>query len=124
LIEVGGEILVDIGLWPESDVRTLEFLMYVVGAACPMGGQYFTFVTASWPVADSRLSLYIAQVIVLLATIGCALGILALTLLTFDRCVGRMSERPRRAPRPPRRAAVPRVPVLRRPVLPNPVSVT
>jgi ABC-type transport system involved in multi-copper enzyme maturation permease subunit len=124
LIEVGGEILVDVGLWPESDVRTLEFLMYVVGAACPMGGQYFTFVTASWPAADSRLSLYIAQVIVLLATIGIALGVLALTLLTFDRCVGRMSERPRRAPRPPRRAAIPPAPRVRRPVLPNPVSVT
>ena len=89
-----------------------------------MGGQYFTFVTASWPVADSRLSLYIAQVIVLLATIGFALGVLALTLVTFDRCVGRMSEGPRRAPRPPRRAAVPRAPVLRRPVSPHPVSAT
>jgi ABC-type transport system involved in multi-copper enzyme maturation permease subunit len=124
LIECGGEILVGIGLWPESDPGTLEFLMYVVGVACPMGGQYFTFETASWPAADSRLSLYIAQVIVLLATIGFALGVLALTLLTFDRCVGRMSERPRRAPRPPRRAAIPPAPRVRRPVLPNPVSVT
>jgi len=32
------------------------------------------------------------------------------TLVTFDRCMGRASERPRRAPRPPRRATVRRGP--------------
>ena len=122
-LELGLEILVKIGFWEVSDLRPVEFFMNVVGVACPLGGQYFTFETASWPAADSRLSLYIAQVIVLLATIGFALGILALTLVTFDRCVGRVSERPRRTPQPPRRAAIPPVQRRRRPASPHSVSV-
>jgi hypothetical protein len=81
------------------------FIVEIVGTACPIGGQLFTFETASWPAVQSRGAFYIGQVIMLLMTLGFALIMLALTIATFNRCVGRASERPRRAPRPPRRAA-------------------
>ena len=46
-------------------------------------------------------------------TVGFAMLVLALTIATFNRCVGRVSERPRRAPRPPRRAGTHRGPHVR-----------
>jgi ABC-2 family transporter protein len=129
LIEIGQAILDALGLWRDNNLGSAEFFVEVIGAACPFGGQFFTFETASWPAGESRLAFYIAQVIVLLATIGFALLVLALTLLTFDRCVGRVSERPRRAPRAPRRAARPlalnaRPADSRYAASPRPISVT
>ena len=51
---------------------------------------------------DSRTASYLGETVVILIMILIALVILALTLATFDRCLGRMSEQPRRAPRMPR----------------------
>ena len=104
LFEIGSEALY--GFLPSSDRATAAFVIEILATACPVGGQVLTFTTSSWPPAQSRVAFYIGQVIVLLATIGFALVVLALTLITFDRCVGRVSERPRRVPRPPRRAAL------------------
>jgi hypothetical protein len=85
----------------------------VIGSACPIFGQVITFNTSMWPPAQSRGAFYIGQVIVILATLAFALVVLALTMATFNRCVGRASERARRAPRPPRTKAARRGPHLR-----------
>jgi hypothetical protein len=81
------------------------FLAMVIGSACPFGGQLSLVEMMALPPSESRAALYIGQVIVILATLVFALIVLALTLGSFDRCMGRAPERPRRAPRPPRRAA-------------------
>jgi ABC-type transport system involved in multi-copper enzyme maturation permease subunit len=104
-IELGHEVLESLDLWPKHLFGSTEFFMCSVGAGCPFGGQYFTFQRAAWAAGESRLSLYIAQGIVLLATIELALVVLAMAISTFNRCVGRVPERPRRAPRPPRRVS-------------------
>ena len=110
LVEVGMVLLEGLGLVPADNREAAPFIFEILATACPVGGQMLTFTTSSWPSGQSRLAFYIGQVIVLLATFGFALVVLALTLATFDRCVGRMPERPRRAPRPPRRAARPPAP--------------
>ena len=89
-----------------------EFLSLIIGTACPFGGQLVPFLTTALPPSESRAAFYIGQVIVILAILVFALVVLALTLATFDRCVGRAPERPRRAPRPPRRATGVRQPRL------------
>jgi ABC-type transport system involved in multi-copper enzyme maturation permease subunit len=99
-LEVGQSLFEEFGLWPDAYSQRPEDLIAIVGSACPLGGQYFTFETTSWPAGKSRLAYYIAQSILLLATIEFALILLALTQVSFDRCVGRVSERPRRMPRP------------------------
>jgi ABC-type transport system involved in multi-copper enzyme maturation permease subunit len=99
-IEVGQALLDTLGLWPNAYLLTPEYATAALGAVCPLGGQYFTFETATWPPAQSRVAFYITQLIVLLATIEVAALVYALTVLTFDQCVGRVSERPRRVPRP------------------------
>ena len=104
LIEFGLEILESLGLATTHDRASAEFIAETLAAACPFGSQIITFETASWPPAQSRIAFYVGEVIVLLATISLALVVLAMALATFNRCVGRVSERPRRAPRPPRRA--------------------
>jgi hypothetical protein len=57
----------------------------------------------SLPATESRGAYYLGLVIVFLFTVLIALVMLGLTMLTFDRCMGRASARPRLAPRPPRR---------------------
>ena len=113
LLEIVPEILVELGFF--QDYAAAEFVVEVIGSACPIVGQMTTFETATWPPAQSRGAFYIGQVIVILATLALALVVLALTMATFNRCVGRVSERPRRAPRPrpPRRKAERRGPHVR-----------
>ena len=128
-LELAIPVLQALGLTPANDPAAAEFIVEVLATACPLGGQMMTFTTSSWPSGQSRLAFYVGQVIVLLATIGFALVVLALTLLTFDRCVGRVRERPRRAPRPPRRATGSPAPHVRPadgivPLSPRPISVT
>ena len=55
----------------------------LLATACPLGGQVCTFATALWSVEQSRSAFYIGQVIVLLATIGFALVVLAFTLFWY-----------------------------------------
>jgi ABC-type Na+ efflux pump permease subunit len=106
VVELGPEILVQAGLVPANDRGSIEFIAQVVATACPLGGQLCTFATSSWSAGQSHVAFYVAQLMVLLATVGFALIVLALTAVTFDRCAGRVPERPRRAPRPPRKAAI------------------
>jgi len=113
LIEISPEVLIGLGLFARGDQASMEFFTEVVVTACPFGGQLVTAMTASFPTSQSRWALYIGQVIVLLATLGFSLIVLALTIATFDHCAGRVSERPRRARRPPRRVAGQRRPHAR-----------
>ncbi|MFI5458121.1 MAG: hypothetical protein ACHRXM_22020 [Isosphaerales bacterium] len=113
LIEIMPEALIGLGLVARGDQASMAFFTEVVATACPIGGQLVTSLTASFPTSQSRVAFYIGQVIVLLATLGFSLIVLASTIATFDRCVGRVSERPRRARRPPRRVAARRGPHAR-----------
>src|SRR5262249_4412731 len=103
MLEIIPTILVQLGIYP--NIEAAAFAIEVVASACPIFGQVVTFNTGTWPAAQSRGAFYIAQVIVLLATLAFALVVLAMAMATFNRCVGRASERARRAPRPPRKAS-------------------
>src|SRR6202034_438456 len=99
---VGAAFFTQLGWSPANDRESAQHFAEILATACPLGAQIITFTTSTWPPAQSRIAFYIGQLIVLLATIGLALVVLTLTMLTFNRCVGRAPERPRRAPRPPR----------------------
>jgi ABC-type transport system involved in multi-copper enzyme maturation permease subunit len=107
LLEIGPDLLIGLGFLEPNDHVSAEFVVYILGTACPFGGQCFTFETVAWPAEMSRGAFYIGQLILLLATLAFALILLAVTMGTFNRCVGRASERPRRAPRLPDRMARP-----------------
>jgi hypothetical protein len=92
------------GLISPENSDAQMFVMLIITIACPFGGQLSMIEATALPPSESRAAFYIGQVIVILAILVFALVVLALTLATFDRCVGRAPERPRRAPRPPRRA--------------------
>ncbi len=119
LLELGivTPLLSWLGLFGPDDHQAENFFAEVLASACPLGGQLFPFETATGPASQSRVAVYMGQVVVLLATLVFALLVLGLTLVTFDRCVGRMPERPRRAPRPSRHAHGPRGPHVRAPDL-------
>ena len=122
IVESIPQYLAATGTMTANDRETVEFFAEIIASACPAGGQILTFTTSSWLPAQSRAAFYIGQIIVLLATVLFALVTVAATLLTFDRSVGRMSERPRRAPRSPRRAAVPSAPHVRKSSSPSPIA--
>jgi ABC-type transport system involved in multi-copper enzyme maturation permease subunit len=112
-IELVPEILCDIGLVSPNNSDALEFLCLIIATACPFGGQLPSMLSGAFlPPSESRAAFYIGQVIVILVILVFALVVLALTLATFDRCVGRAPERPRRSPQPPRRATGARQPRL------------
>jgi hypothetical protein len=113
LLEVVPEVLVVLGFFQEYAAS--EFVVEVIGSACPLFGQITTWMTSAWPPAQSRGAFYVGQVIVILATLELALIVLGLTMATFNRCVGRAPERARRAPRPrpPARKAERRGPHVR-----------
>jgi ABC-type transport system involved in multi-copper enzyme maturation permease subunit len=113
LVELIPATLLELGSFGSTDQATLEFIAEIIATACPLGSQLVTFTTMYWPASQSRWAFYIAQVIVLLATLVFALVVLALTIATFDRCMGRVPERRRRAPRPPRQVAGHRGPHVR-----------
>ena len=57
----------------------------------------------SWPADESRAAFYLGLVGVVLATLLLALFLLALTLPTLDRCIGRATLGPRASARESRR---------------------
>ena len=65
---------------------------------CPLGAQLGPFLSVRWVMALGRYAFYMGNVIMLLLMIGVAFLFLVLTLATFNRSMGRMPERPRRAP--------------------------
>jgi hypothetical protein len=111
LLEIIPEILIELRIYP--NIEAAAFIVMVIGSACPIFGQVITFNTRTWPPAQSRGAFYIGQVIVILATLAFAMVVLALTMATFNPCVGRASERARRAPRPSHTKAARRRPHLR-----------
>ena len=110
VVEFSVEIMEHLGLVPATNRPTAVFIAEILATACPLGSQMVAFTAFSSAPAHSRIPFYIGEIIVLLATIGFALVVLALTLVTFDRCVGRVSERPGRVPRPPCREGRPPAP--------------
>jgi ABC-type transport system involved in multi-copper enzyme maturation permease subunit len=90
------------GLLDQNDQNTEQFLGLIAASFCPFGGQISTYLSADMLQPVDRNAFYSGQVIVLLVLLGFAVTVLGITLVTFDRCMGRMPERPRRAPRPPR----------------------
>jgi ABC-type transport system involved in multi-copper enzyme maturation permease subunit len=127
IVEILPAVFIPFGTLQNSDRETIEFVAQIIASACPLGGQLCTFNTTGLSVEKSRSAFYLGQIIVLLAQIAFALVILALSLMTFDRCVGRVPERPRRAPRPPRRALTPPAPhvlarEVRHPTAPKAIS--
>jgi hypothetical protein len=89
------------------------FFAMILGGACPLGGQILTSMSIDFPGTGDRGAFYIGQIVMVLVILLFALLVLALTMATFNRCIGRMPERPRRPPRPPRRATGPRGPHLK-----------
>jgi ABC-type transport system involved in multi-copper enzyme maturation permease subunit len=94
-----------LGFFGPDDHAAEQFVAQLAATACPLGGQMFPSVITFMARNESRDAIYLGSTVILLVMIFIALVILALTLATFDRCLGRASERPRRAPRMPRRAA-------------------
>ncbi len=92
-----------LGLITPGDHEAQEFYELIAASICPLGGQVITFQSLNFPAALTRHAFYVGHVILLLFMIGVALLFLGMTLATFNRAMGRMSERPRRAPRPPRK---------------------
>jgi hypothetical protein len=109
-LQIPTPLMVWLGLFGPDDHNANNFFSIILASACPFGGQYFPFATERPLVSESRMAFYLGLVVVLLATLLFALLVLGLTLVTFDRCMGRMPERPRRAPQPPRHAHGPRGP--------------
>jgi hypothetical protein len=94
-----------LGFFRPDDHAAEQFVAQLAATACPLGGQMFPSVITFMARIESRDAIYLGCTVMLLVMILIALVILALTLATFDRCLGRASERPRRAPRMPGRTA-------------------
>ncbi len=123
-LEMGAvpSILSWLALIARDDQDAFRFFTTIEASTCPLGAQITPFQSLEWAAALSRYAFYIGHVIVLLFTMGVAFLFLGLTLATFNRSMGRMPERPRRAPRPPRKlktARPPHIPAVgsREPVL-------
>jgi hypothetical protein len=107
----GWPVLLDIGIVTEllswlgllQGNNSDDFVEIVLMTACPLGAQFGTFVTATMLPEESRGSFYIAEITLFLATLLVAFSLLGLTLATFDRSMGRVSERARQPRRKPRR---------------------
>ena len=91
-------ILSWLGFVGQDDHDAWQFFRMIEASICPLGAQLAPFLSVNWAAALSRYAFYIGHVIVLLFTIGVAFLFLGLTLATFNRSMGRMPERPRRAP--------------------------
>jgi ABC-type transport system involved in multi-copper enzyme maturation permease subunit len=112
LIELGAATgaLRQAGLISVDDHETEMFVAQILATACPLGGQFLVFETVSCSSETARIAFYMGNLAVLLSSLLLALLLLGLVLVTFDRCMGRMPERPRRPPQPPRRVRIPRRP--------------
>jgi hypothetical protein len=94
-----------LGFFRPDDHNAEQFVAQLAALACPIGGQMCPLEITFMAPGESRDAVYLGETVMLLVTTLIALVILALTLATFDRCLGRASERPRSAPRSPRRTA-------------------
>jgi hypothetical protein len=78
-----------------NDPKSEQFATMIVGCACPLGGQLVPTIVLEWPDGESRIAFYLGMIGVLLATVLFALALLALTVLSFDRCMGRATVKTR-----------------------------
>jgi ABC-type transport system involved in multi-copper enzyme maturation permease subunit len=90
------EILMAMGLVDRADANSESVETFLV-SFCPIGTQMGPLMSAFEPTVEGRYAGYLGQLVVLLAMLGFALSVLGLTLATFNRCVGRVPERRRRA---------------------------
>jgi hypothetical protein len=104
-IELIPEILLVLDLVEPGNRAAIEFFSMIIATACPFGGQLFLVEIMALPGSEGRLAFYLGQAIVILAILAFAAVILCLTIVSFNYCMGRASERPRRAPRAPTRTA-------------------
>jgi ABC-type transport system involved in multi-copper enzyme maturation permease subunit len=109
-LEIVTPLLIWLGLFAPGDRPAESFFAEILASACPIGGQLMPLDAMSPPASEDRGAFYLGLVLVILATLLFALLMLGATLVTFNRCLGRMPDRPRRAPQPPRRADGPRGP--------------
>jgi ABC-type transport system involved in multi-copper enzyme maturation permease subunit len=109
-LEIITPLLIWLGLFAPGDHRSESFFAEVLASACPIGGQLMPLDAMSPPASENRGAFYLGLALVIVATLIFALLVLGATLVTFNRCLGRMPERPRRAPQPPRLTDGPRGP--------------
>jgi ABC-type transport system involved in multi-copper enzyme maturation permease subunit len=109
-LDVVSDILLWFGLFRQGDREAWEFFTMLGASITPFGAQFAPFESVNLAATLTRNAFYIGHLIVLLITIGVAFLFLGLMLATFNRSMGRMPERCRRAPRQPRRALAARGP--------------
>ncbi len=96
LIELGAitGVLSWLGLFKPDDQVGKMFFALLAACACPLGAQIEPVESMNSAAVLERHAYYIGLVIVFLLTVGAGLVFLGLTLATFNRSMGRMSERP------------------------------
>ncbi len=102
-LEIVPGILSWFGLIGNNDHEAWLFYSMLAATFCPFGAQMAPSLSVSWGSLLTRYAFHAGTVVALLITIGVAFLFLGLTLATFNRSMGRMTERSRRAPRPPRK---------------------
>ena len=85
-------VLIWLGLIPQTDGDLLSFFNGLLICICPLGPPLLMSETIPATTPESRVADYLGLVIMLLATVALALLVLALTLATFNRSVGRVPE--------------------------------
>jgi ABC-type transport system involved in multi-copper enzyme maturation permease subunit len=103
LLEIGVELVAMFGTGLgllQNDPGAEEFFAMILASGCPLGGQFLPSMLIELPATESRGAFYIGLIVVALVTLLLALVMLSLALVSFDRCMGRVPERPRRAPMP------------------------
>jgi hypothetical protein len=100
----------EIGVLSPEDMDGATFFSIVAANLSPLGAHLSGEFAMRLGPAPDRYAYYIGCVLVLLFTVAVALIFLAITLATFNRSMGRMPERSRRAPRQPRKFHVARGP--------------
>jgi ABC-type transport system involved in multi-copper enzyme maturation permease subunit len=114
LDEVTVDLFAWLGLANAADHESLIIFRLIGLITCPLGALLGPLESLTWSLALRRDVFYIEVVIAILITLGIALLILGLTLVTFNRSMGRMPERRRRIPLRPRQSRTPREPHIRK----------
>ena len=111
LMELGGteEIAGWLGYRNPDDSVMVNLITYGLGALNPFVAQFVPLMMLFGTDDTPRLLGCLSQIAGILFTVAVAIGLFELTVLTFERCLGRTSERPRRALRAPGRLS--RVPM-------------
>jgi ABC-type transport system involved in multi-copper enzyme maturation permease subunit len=112
IVEFGTALVEGLGLIDNELFEGTQFFAHLLMAACPLGSQFSPFAARSLISYASPPEFYAAQLGVVLVTLELALLLLALVIATFNHCVGRASERPRRVRNAPRTLTLPNAPLF------------